>query len=85
MCNYSNDYFFCQPPKFYYFPTISNLSLPSVGKELMENPSNMLLPIMFKVLCYYWCYTQKIPVINNARWGTEETWEYCFDGIEKTV
>jgi hypothetical protein len=31
----------------------------------------------------YWCYTQKIPVINNVRWGTEETWEYCFDGIEK--
>lgn len=22
-----------------------------------------------------------IPVINNVRWGTEETWDYCFDGI----
>ncbi|MGN0262147.1 MAG: DUF4417 domain-containing protein [Eggerthellaceae bacterium] len=22
-----------------------------------------------------------IPVIPNARWGTPETWEYCFDGI----
>jgi hypothetical protein len=21
-------------------------------------------------------------VINNVRWGTEETWRYCFDGIE---
>lgn len=22
-------------------------------------------------------------VINNIRWGTEETFKYCFDGIEK--
>ena len=22
-------------------------------------------------------------VINNVRWGTEETFKYCFDGIEK--
>ena len=31
----------------------------------------------------YWCYTNKISVINNVRWGTSETWSYCFDGIEK--
>ena len=30
----------------------------------------------------YWISKQGIPVINNARWGTEETWSYCFDGIE---
>ncbi len=30
----------------------------------------------------YWCYTKGISVINNVRWGTSETWEYCFDGIE---
>lgn len=29
----------------------------------------------------YWCYTNNIPTINNVRWGTQETWEYCFDGI----
>ena len=28
-----------------------------------------------------WLATKGIPVINNVRWGTEETWEYCFDGI----
>lgn len=28
----------------------------------------------------YWIGSQKIPVISNARWGTEETWRYCFDG-----
>ncbi len=30
----------------------------------------------------YWCYTKGIPVINNVRWGTSETWSYSFDGIE---
>lgn len=28
-----------------------------------------------------WFASQNIPVINNVRWGTEETWDYCFDGI----
>ncbi len=30
----------------------------------------------------YWCYKNGVPVINNVRWGTIETWDYCFDGIE---
>ncbi len=30
----------------------------------------------------YGCMKEGIPVINNVRWGTYETWEYCFDGIE---
>ena len=29
----------------------------------------------------FWLNSQGIPVINNVRWGTEETWDYCFDGI----
>ena len=28
-----------------------------------------------------WFGTNGISVINNVRWGTEETWDYCFDGI----
>ena len=28
-----------------------------------------------------WLTANGIPVINNVRWGSEETWEYCFDGI----
>ena len=28
-----------------------------------------------------WLSANSIPVINNVRWGTEETWDYCFDGI----
>lgn len=29
----------------------------------------------------YWLTTEGIAVINNVRWGTKETWSYCFDGI----
>ena len=29
----------------------------------------------------YWLAKNGIPVIYNVRWGTEETWTYCFDGI----
>ena len=28
----------------------------------------------------YWIGKQGYQVISNVRWGTEETWEYCFDG-----
>jgi len=28
-----------------------------------------------------WMNTLGIPVINNVRWGTYETWSYCFAGI----
>lgn len=28
-----------------------------------------------------WAKNRDIPVINNVRWGTMETWTYCFDGI----
>ena len=28
-----------------------------------------------------WLAVNDVPVINNVRWGTEETWDYCFDGI----
>ena len=29
----------------------------------------------------YWIAGNGIHVINNVRWGTIETWDYCFDGI----
>jgi len=29
----------------------------------------------------YWLGRNGINVINNVRWGTEESFEYCFDGI----
>lgn len=31
----------------------------------------------------YWLGRNGIAVINNVRWGTEETYRYCFDGVPK--
>lgn len=31
----------------------------------------------------YWLGKNGIAVINNVRWGTSETYRYCFDGIPK--
>lgn len=31
----------------------------------------------------YWLTTQGVLVINNARWGTEKTWDFDFAGIPK--
>ena len=31
----------------------------------------------------HWIGKQGIAVINNVRWGTRETWDYCFAGIPK--
>lgn len=30
----------------------------------------------------YWLGKQGISVINNVRWGTSETWSFCWDGIQ---
>lgn len=29
----------------------------------------------------FWLSKNGIPIINNVRWGTAETFKYCFDGI----
>lgn len=29
----------------------------------------------------YWLGVNGLQIINNVRWGTEETWSYCFNGI----
>ena len=31
----------------------------------------------------YWAGRQGLEVINNVRWGTNETYEYCYEGIEQ--
>lgn len=33
----------------------------------------------------YWLGVNGIPVINNVRWGTPESFSYCFDGIEENT
>ena len=36
-----------------------------------------------RVFGYWYGKILGISVINNVRWGTEETFQYCFDGIEQ--
>lgn len=31
----------------------------------------------------FWLELEDIVCIHNVRWGTKETWKYCFDGIPK--
>lgn len=31
----------------------------------------------------FWLGKNNIAVINNVRWGTSESYKYCFDGIPK--
>lgn len=31
----------------------------------------------------YWLGREGIEVVNNVRWGTEETFDYCFEGIPR--
>ncbi len=31
----------------------------------------------------YWVGSIGVQVINNVRWGTQETWDYCFAGVPK--
>ena len=36
----------------------------------------------YRMRCFdYWFTLNHIPIIHNVRWGTPETWKYCFDGI----
>lgn len=31
----------------------------------------------------YWLGKNGISIINNVRWGTSETWDYCWDGVPR--
>ena len=45
-------------------------------------PHPIKLKATYKMRAYgYWLGTQGIKVINNVRWGTSETFDYCFEGI----
>lgn len=45
-------------------------------------PVPIKLYAIYRMRAYgYWFGKQGIKVINNVRWGTEETFDYCFEGI----
>ena len=44
-------------------------------------PEPLKLWNMYRMNAFgYWISKRGISVISNVRWGTEETWRYCFDG-----
>ena len=45
-------------------------------------PKPIKLYATYRMRLYgYWLGKEGIQVINNVRWGTEETYDYCFEGI----
>lgn len=45
-------------------------------------PEPLKLYATYRMRLYgYWLVRQGLPVINNVRWGTSETFSYCFEGI----
>ena len=45
-------------------------------------PEALKIYATYRMRAYgYWLGQEGIPVINNVRWGTEETFDYCFEGI----
>lgn len=45
-------------------------------------PESIKLYATYRMRAYgYWLSRRGIKVINNVRWGTEETFRYCFEGI----
>ncbi len=45
-------------------------------------PEPLKIYATYRMRAYgYWLGKNGIPVINNIRWGTPETFEYCFEGI----
>lgn len=45
-------------------------------------PEPLKLYATYRMRLYgYWLGNEGIKVVNNVRWGTEETFDYCFEGI----
>ena len=47
-----------------------------------DNPEPIKLYNTYRMRAFgHWLTTLGFPVVNNVRWGTKETWDYCFEGI----
>ena len=47
-------------------------------------PESIKIYATYRMRAYgYWLGREGIEIINNVRWGTEETFDYCFEGIPK--
>ena len=48
-----------------------------------DSPFPLKIWNVYRMRAYgYWIGTQGLEVVNNVRWGTSETYDYCFEGIK---
>lgn len=92
VCFYLDDYKFDSPRSGIWFNPKKSLNLLNHFKGIItpdfstyqDFPHPLKLWNTYRMRAFgYWVGKQGLEVINNVRWGTFETFSYCFDGIEK--
>ena len=91
VCFYLDDYKFDGPKGIWQN---SNRALEVLGhfagaitpdfSTYQDFPEPLKIYNTFRMRAFgYWLGNNGIAVINNVRWGTPETWRYCWDGIPR--
>ena len=89
ICFYLDDYKFDGPKGIWQdyknalkiFRHFSGVITPDFS-TYQDFPEPIKLYATYRMRVYgYWLGKNDIEVINNVRWGTPETWSYCFCGI----
>lgn len=91
VCFYEDDYKFDGPRSgvwvdsenaFRILSHFSGIITPDFS-TYQDFPEPLKLYNTFRMRAFgYWAGKQGIKVINNVRWGTEESFRYCFQGID---
>lgn len=91
VCFYMDDYKFDGPRGIWHDSShalkvlrhFSGVITPDFS-TYQDFPEPIKLYNTYRMRAYgYWLGKNGISVINNVRWGTSESYRYCFDGIEK--
>lgn len=89
VCFYEDDYKFDTSKGIWYFHEYALRYLKHFGgiitpdfSTYQDFPSPIKQYNTYRMRAFgYWFGNLGYNVINNVRWGTKESWEYCFDGI----
>ncbi len=88
---YLDDYKFDRPSgiwhKYNYVLTVLRHFAGAITPDFGTNqdfPAAVKIYATYRMRAYgYWLGKEGIKIINNVRWGTAETYSYCFEGIPK--
>ncbi len=91
VCFYIDDYKFDGPHGIWYNSTFALRILSHFAgiitpdfSTYQDFPGPIKIYNTYRMRTFgYWIATHKLAVINNVRWGTPETYSYCFDGISQ--